>query len=355
MIRSRILALLLAPFSLLYGLAVSMRNMLYDAEIIKASRFSLPLISVGNISIGGAGKTPHIEYLIRLLQPYINVATLSRGYNRNTTGFRFVSPHDTALVSGDEPLMYARKFQGVPVAVCENRAIAIPQMMQRFHDIQTILLDDAFQHRSVKPYINILLTQHDLLFTRDFLLPSGRLREWRSAYKRADVIIVSKCPEDLSMDDKNRIIKEVRPRPNQQIFFTCYQYERIYQFYDARYVMDVSKEHDILLISAIANTAYLQRYLTEAAGSHFNLQYEDHHNFTAQDIEDIIGHFQQRQTPVRYVLTTEKDAVRLLPFRQRLYEAKIPIFVLPVRVSFLFDGGTEFDSLIVEKLLNFKS
>lgn len=353
--RHLLLAILLSPLSLLYGMGVSLRNMLYDAEVIKASRFSLPLIGVGNLSIGGAGKTPHIEYLIRLLSPYINVATLSRGYNRSTSGFRFVSPGDTALISGDEPLMYARKFPGLNVAVCENRALAIPQMLQRFPDIQTILLDDAFQHRSVKPFIQILLTPYDRPFTGDYLLPGGRLREWRSAYKRADIMIVSKCPDAISETEREQWIKKLSPLPHQKVFFTRYQYNKIYQFYDARYTMEISKDHDVLLISAIANTAYLNEYLKKSALSHNSIEFEDHHYFTPRDVQEIIDAFYRRTSPIRYVLTTEKDAVRLLPYRQKLLDARVPVFVLPVEVAFLGSDGPDFDEYIRQRLLSFTS
>ncbi len=353
--RRFILALLLSPISFLYGLGVSFRNMLYDAEVIKASRFSLPLIGVGNLSIGGAGKTPHIEYLIRLLAPYLNVATLSRGYNRSTTGFRFVTAGDTALISGDEPLMYARKFPGLTVAVCENRALGIPQMLQRYPGIQTILLDDAFQHRSVKPFIQILLTPFDHPFTRDYLLPGGRLREWRSAYSRANVIIVTKCPDALSQEQRDALITEIAPKDHQKIFFTRYRYGRIYQFYDGRYTMEINQDHDVLLISAIANTAYLNEYLKKTALSYSSIEFEDHHYFTEKDADDIIRTFFKRESKLRYVLTTEKDAVRLLPFRQKLLDAKVPVFVLPVEVEFLLGEGEAFNNYIKQSLLDFTS
>jgi tetraacyldisaccharide 4'-kinase len=171
MIDNKLLRLLLWPFSMLYGAAVGLRNVLYETEILKSSRFSLPIISVGNLTMGGAGKTPHVEYIIRLLQPYINVGTLSRGYNRKTSGFRFVSPNDSVDASGDEPLIYAKKYQDVVVAVCESRALAIPEMVKSNPQLQTIVLDDAFQHRSVVPDINILLTQYALPYTKDYLLP----------------------------------------------------------------------------------------------------------------------------------------------------------------------------------------
>lgn len=350
-----VLAILLSPLSLLYGLGVSFRNFLYDGEIIKPSKFSIPLINVGNLSIGGAGKTPHIEYLIKVLRPYIDLATLSRGYNRNTSGFRFVSPHDTALTSGDEPLMYARKFSNMPVAVCENRAIAVPQMLQRYPSIQTVLLDDAFQHRSVEPYINILLTQYELPFTSDYLLPSGRLREWRSAYKRADIIIITKCPDELTDMDRQRMIKKINPGKYQKIFFSKYNYGRIYHFYNPEYTMEISRDHDILMISAIANTNYLIQFLEKQAKSYINLEYTDHHNFDIDDINTIIKTFKDRPTATKYILTTEKDAVRLLPFRNKLYEAEIPIFVLPVEVEILFGEAPIFEQWIKDRLMTFEA
>ncbi|MCL4153106.1 UNVERIFIED_CONTAM: hypothetical protein GTU68_053341, partial [Idotea baltica] len=172
--------------------------MFYDSGILKSTSFNVPVISVGNLSVGGAGKTPHVEYLIMLLQDYLNVAVLSRGYKRKSKGFRWVNRKDQVTQTGDEPLQFKRKFPETAVAVCESRNIGIPMMLQGKKDIQTILLDDAFQHRSVVPGLNILLTTYDEPYTRDYLLPSGRLREFRSSAKRADVIIVTKCPDDIS-------------------------------------------------------------------------------------------------------------------------------------------------------------
>ena len=188
---------LLAPLTVLYGLGVSLRSLFYTSGVLKHTTFSLPIISVGNLSVGGAGKTPHVEYLVQLLKDYVHVATLSRGYKRKTKGFLLVHPHQSATQVGDEPLQYKRKYPDVTVAVGENRSLAIPEMLQHAPQTQVILLDDAFQHIAIRPSLNILLTEHGQLFTDDFLLPSGRLREWRSAYERADTIIVSKCPPDL--------------------------------------------------------------------------------------------------------------------------------------------------------------
>ncbi|MFM2393016.1 MAG: hypothetical protein RLZZ546_998 [Bacteroidota bacterium] len=354
MVSNILVKILLIPFSILYGLGVSFRNFLYEAEIIKPSKFSLPIISIGNLSIGGAGKTPHIEYLVRLLSPYIDLAVLSRGYNRQTSGFRFVSPHDTALVSGDEPLMYARKFPNLPVAVCENRAIGIPQLVTKYPQLQGILLDDAFQHRSVFPFINILLTPFDAPYTKDFLMPSGRLREGRWAAKRANAIIISKCPENLTEEQRAKFIAEIKPKKNQDIFFSKYKYSPIYHFYQPGYNMEIGPNDHVILISAIANTEYLTRYIASKAKNLIDIPYADHHNFIIDDILSIIKIFKETMAERKYVLTTEKDAVRLMPFRQQLYDAQIPVFVLPIEVEFIGQDKDKFDLYIKNELMKFE-
>ncbi len=345
---------LLYPFSLIYGLIVATRNLLYDAEVIKSNKFSVPTISVGNLSIGGAGKTPHVEYLINLLNPYINVATLSRGYNRITKGFRFVQKQDTAKIAGDEPLMYARKHNGIVVAIGESRSFAIPRVVGQHPETQVILLDDAFQHRSVQPFINVLLTPYEHPFTRDFMLPMGRLREWKSSYERADVIIVTKCPSNIDEKQRTALIKEINPQEHQQVFFSKYVYENPYSFYYPRSRVRLDKEHDVVLLSAIANTNYLVSYVSEQVGSYTKMEYEDHHNYTDRDIEYIIKVFRERSANKKFILTTEKDAMRLDVHRQRLYDEKIPIYVLPLHVEILFDQKEEFDTMIKSKLLEFE-
>jgi len=318
----------MAPFALLYGLGIGIRNTLYESELVKSTQFSLPVISVGNLSIGGAGKTPHIEYLIRLLNPYINIATLSRGYKRKTKGFRFVKPSDNVLATGDEPLMYARKHRE--------------------------LLDDAFQHRSIKPGLNILLTTWDEPFTRDYLLPSGRLREWRSSYERADIIIVSKCPPTLDQTAKDEMIKEISPRGHQKIFFSYYEYDYPYNFYNPKQRIKFDKDLDVILISAIANTNYLLDYLEGQVGAVHHMNYEDHHLFSEVDVDYINTVFKNRDTKRKLIITTEKDAMRLDLHRKKLAELQIPIFVLPTKVAFHDDEGPQFDHDIQDFLSKFK-
>ncbi|MEZ4910979.1 MAG: tetraacyldisaccharide 4'-kinase [Saprospiraceae bacterium] len=349
-----IFQIVLSPFSLLYGLIVSFVTFGYTIGLVKSSQFNLPVIGVGNLSIGGTGKTPHIEYLIMLLKDYIDVATLSRGYKRHTKGFRLVQVHDTALTVGDEPLQFKRKFRDIVVAVGESRAYAIPQILQQHPNIQTVLLDDAFQHLAVKPGLNILLSAYDALFTRDFLLPSGRLREWRSGYNRADCIIVTKCPIDLSSEDADEIRKEINPYNHQKIFFTYYEYGLPYNFFNPTERMSFSNDKDIILLSAIAHTNYLLSYLERISGNIYEIEFADHHVFDTRDIEKIVNIYSNISNEKKCVITTEKDAMRLDLHREMLRKADIPIYVLPVRVRFHFDEQAEFDEYIKRYLLSFE-
>jgi tetraacyldisaccharide 4'-kinase len=354
MIQNTLAKILLAPFSLLYGLGVSLRNFFYRVELLKGIEFNIPVISVGNLSIGGAGKTPHIEYLVRLLKDYLNVATLSRGYKRKSKGFKFVQPNNTAEQIGDEPLQFKRKFPDILVSVSESRAFGIPEIVKYHDDTQVILLDDAFQHRSVKPGLNILLTEFQYPFTRDYLLPSGRLREWRSAYERADVIIVSKCPEDITEEEKMNLKKEIELFPYQKIFFSYYYYLQPYYILNPDYVTTLQSDWDVMLICAIARKEYLEDYLETKVNSVHSLAYEDHHFFTDFDVNHLKKSFDAMPSKKKLIVTTEKDAMRLEMHKSFLAENQLPVFVIPVEVRFHFGEGEEFDRLVKDFLLNFK-
>lgn len=355
MIQSTLAKILLAPFAFLYGVGVSLRDFFYRAELLKGVEFNMPIISVGNLSIGGAGKTPHIEYLVRLLKDHLNVATLSRGYKRKSKGFKIVQPNHTAEQVGDEPLQFKRKFGDILVTVSESRTFGIPEIMKLQPDTQIILLDDAFQHRSVKPGLNILLTEFNHPFTRDFLLPSGRLREWPTAYRRADVIIISKCPEDITEEERRDMIAEINPFPNQQIFFSSYHYLQPYYILNRSYVTNLEKDWDILLICAIARTEYLEDYLESRVKSVKTLEYADHHFFTEFDVAHLKRNFEALKSNKKLIITTEKDAMRLEMHRNFLLEHKIPVFVLPVEVIFHFNESETFNDLVRNFLLNFKA
>ncbi|MBK9733555.1 MAG: tetraacyldisaccharide 4'-kinase [Saprospiraceae bacterium] len=354
MFRKIVIRILFSPLSLVYGIIISLVNFFYDIGLLKASSFNIPVIGVGNLSIGGAGKTPHIEYLIALLKDYVNVATLSRGYKRQTQGFRIVQTNDTALNVGDEPLQYRRKYSDIVVAVGESRAYAIPKIIQQFPQTQTILLDDAFQHRSVKPGLNILLTAYGAMFTSDYLLPSGRLREWRSGYRRANIIIVTKCPVDITETEKNKIIAQVNPMNYQMIFFSSYEYDYPYDFYHSSARISLDEDLNVVLLSAIANTDYLLEYLYPLVKEIHEIEFEDHHNFDRYDIERIIKVFQNITNKRKIILTTEKDAMRLEIHSEILQKNNIPLYILPAKVKFHFNEGAVFDGTIRKFLLNFE-
>ena len=355
MIQHRLVQLLLAPISLLYGLGVALHRLAYASGLLKAVSFSVPVISIGNLSMGGAGKTPHIEWLVRFLKPYISVATLSRGYRRKTMGFLFVKPEMSAREAGDEPLQFKRKFPDIPVAVSESRVLGIPQIMSDFPQTQAILLDDAFQHRAVQPGLNILLTEFRRPFFKDFLLPSGRLREWRSSYKRADMIIVSKCPEEMGQAEKDTFLAALKPLPSQQVFFSTYTYGAPYYLFNPAYRGTIDTDTEVIVITGIAHAGYLHEYLLPRCGSLTTIEYEDHHDFEMQEMVQLKHRYDSLGAPRKIIITTEKDAMRLDMHRAFFLEHQLPLFVIPVQVRFLYDGEALFGQAVKDYLLNFKA
>ncbi len=354
MIDNILLRILFAPFSLLYGLGVGLRNWFYRNGFFRSVSFSIPILSVGNLSVGGAGKTPHVEYLIRLLKDYVSVGTLSRGYGRKSKGFRWVQRQMNADETGDEPLQYKRKYPDTHVAVGESRVLAIPSMLGDQPELQVILLDDAFQHRAIDPGLNILLTEYSYPFTRDWLLPSGRLREWRAGYQRADLIIVTKCPIDLARQEADQLREEIRPLPHQEVYFSYYAYSTPYSYFDPRYRLHSWKGMEVLLVTGIARTDYLAAYLDQLPIRYHQLEFADHHDFQPGDLERIEKAFSQIQSEQKFLLTTEKDAMRLEKYRSQLAQSKIPSYILPVEVAFHFGDGPAFDERIRKFLLDFK-
>lgn len=354
MLARRFLQTLLFPLALLYGTGVSIHHFFYKSGLLKSISFSLPIISIGNLSIGGAGKTPHVEYLILLLKDYVNVATLSRGYKRKTRGFQFVHPSNNAEEVGDEPLQYKRKFIDILVTVAESRVMAIPEILKSYPETQVVLLDDAFQHRPIQPGLNILLTEYSHPFTRDYLLPSGRLREWRSSYERADVIVVSKCPNYLEPSEQEKWQKELQPFPHQKIFFSYYNYGVPYYIFNSAYRVVLRESVDVLLVCAIARSEYLLSYLKEQVNAIVLMEFEDHHYFTNHDISTIRATFERMESNQKIIITTEKDAMRLDLHRSFLIEHQLPVYVLPVQVQFHFEQSAEFEEIIKQFLLNFR-
>ena len=343
--------ILLLPFALLYWLGIGIRNWFFDKNIFKSAGFGLPLICVGNLSVGGTGKSPMVEYLVLNLKDKFSVATLSRGYKRKTKGYALANESTTALEIGDEPMQFHLKFPEVPVAVGEERIVAIPQLLHDRPETEAIILDDAFQHRAIKAGLNILLTDYNNLFTRDFYLPTGDLRDLKSSYKRAEIILVTKCKPDLTEAEKQKLIKEIVPLPKQQIFFTAIEYGQMYHISSSKiFVPDPKTE--VLLVTGIANPKPLKRMLEEHSSSYHMLQYPDHHIFTIDDLDEIKQKFKKIDTANKIILTTEKDAVRLVKFTNEI--AELPLYVIPVRHQFLFEEGSDFNKSVTDFIKNFK-
>jgi tetraacyldisaccharide 4'-kinase len=335
----KLLRIIAFPFSILYGSLLLLRNKLYDWGIFKSTSFSIPVISVGNLSLGGTGKTPHIEYLIRLLGVDYHVATLSRGYGRKTRGFLLSNANSTASDIGDEPLQFANKYPNTTVAVDEKRVRGIQKLLELFPKTQVILLDDAFQHRAVKPGFSIVLTDFSKPYFDDYVLPSGTLREFRSGIKRADAIVVTKCPEVLLPIERTRLEKAIQPKPHQSLYFSYITYgefmpfhkETINPFTKAYYF---ERHYSIVLFTGIANTEPLEYYLKDKAKTVVPVHFPDHHSFTVNDIQNVRKIFDNIAPANKILLTTEKDAMRLkTPELSALLE-HLPLFYIPIEIEF---------------------
>lgn len=344
--------ILLYPLALIYGAIVWLRNRLYDSGFFSSIEFNVPVITVGNLSVGGTGKTPHVEYLIRLLQYQYRMATMSRGYKRRTQGFVLADEQANALRIGDEPMQYYLKFPEIAVSVAEERMTGIPRLLQLRPDVEAIILDDAYQHRSVKAGLTILITDHSRPFYKDFILPYGRLRESRSAYKRADLIIVSKCPPQLGRAEAEEMQRRIAPLPHQEVFFSTVRYEQPYDFF-TREAVPVNGKH-VVLVCCIARPEPLVAQVSGMARDVHVLSYQDHHYFIARDLDEIKEAFDNWPVSDKIILTTEKDATRLHLHYDKLKAWGITIAVLPIAVEILLGRQEAFDKKIhgfVEKTI----
>lgn len=330
---------ILFPLSVLYGSIISCRNWLFDKNIFRSSSFNFPVICVGNLAVGGTGKTPMVEYLVRMLKEEYSVATLSRGYKRKTIGFAIANENTTALDIGDEPMQFHKKFPEITVAVAEERLVAIPQLLHGRPNTQVIILDDALQHRQVRAGLNILLTDFNNLYTKDLILPAGDLRDVKSSSKRADIIIVTKCKSQLSKEEKTNIVNEITPLPEQQVFFSSIQYETPYHLFTHEQTQ-LNRDNYILLICGIANPKPLTEMLNTSAATYDIMIFNDHHIFNIDDLKNIKKKFSRIEAGNKIILTTEKDGVRLAKFETELKD--LPIFVIPIKHKILFDEEDTF-------------
>ncbi|MFN8277841.1 MAG: tetraacyldisaccharide 4'-kinase [Chitinophagales bacterium] len=349
-------ALVWGPLSWLYHGITSWRNRLYDRKVLKSVRFEAPVIVVGNLSVGGTGKSPHIEYLIRLLSPQVQVATISRGYRRKTTGFLLADNKQTALTLGDEPFVYHARYPGISVAVAEDRVLAVPRLLSERPETQVILMDDAFQHRAVRPGLSILLTEFDKLYTRDSVMPLGWLRESASGAKRADIIVVTKCPLQVTAEQKKAIIEELRPESYQHVYFSGLAYQPLYSLF--REVLPepqlATTDTAVLFLSGIADNTQPLQYLKQQYASVYPLTFGDHHRFDVYDLEKVRDALQALPANQKWIITTEKDAARLWLHRDWFIQNRLPVLVLPVQVVFVAEDKGRFEHDIfsfVEKTL----
>lgn len=339
------------PVSMIFAAILHVRHWLFDKGYLASASFNFPLICVGNLALGGTGKTPMVEYIIGHLGGKYKTATLSRGYKRRTRGFALAGPDTTAIDIGDEPMQIHRKFPDVTVAVGEERIVAIPQLLQEKPETQVIVLDDAFQHRSIRAGLNILLTEARNLFTRDHLLPTGDRRDVKSAAARADLIVVTKCKMFLSVQEKELIEKEIAPAENQKVFFTGLDYGQPYKMFTGE-KREIGENTDVLLLCGIANPEPLKEYLNNKTQGYDMIRYRDHHIFNSEDLAEIRQQFEQLKGHDKMILTTEKDAIRLEKFRKEL--ESLPIYVIPVKHEFLFGKGEEFNRLLDGYVEGFK-
>jgi len=344
----------LLPLSWLYGMIVGIRNTLFEMNILKSRSFKTPVISVGNITVGGTGKTPHVEYLIRLLKDSIHVAVLSRGYKRKTHGFLLSSKESTVGDIGDEPFQMKQKYPGIEVAVDGKRTRGIEMLTNgnvTDKEVDVILLDDAFQHRYVKPGINILLIDYHRLIIYDKLLPAGRLREPVRSKDRADIVIVTKCPKDLTPMEFRVLTKQMGLYPYQQLYFTTLDYEPLYPVFKEHSQADSIKlegleSTNVLLLTGIASPKQITHDLESRVASIHPLCFSDHHDFKNKDIRRLNEMFEAIPSP-KLIITTEKDAVRLQSAEGLSDDVKENMYALPILISFMQQGEESFNEKII--------
>jgi len=326
---------ILFPFAILYGFITGIRNFLFDKGILKSYSFDVPVIAVGNLSVGGTGKTPQIEYLIRLLSPKYKIATLSRGYKRQSKGFVLADSTSNAEILGDEPFQFFSKFKNIQVAVDADRKNGIEQLLSLPEKPEVILLDDAFQHRKVKAGFYVLLTSYGDLYSDDFMLPTGNLRECRSGAKRANVVIVTKCPANLSLEEQNIIKTKLQLDSNQELYFSFIDYDDSVYSEDKTLKVSEIKNVNKLLLAGIAKPEPFFNHLQSKNDD--KLVFPDHHHFCENDLLEIKNKAQND-----IIITTEKDYVRL---KGKLLSKQL--FYLPIRSSFLSESKN-FDKTIID-------
>ncbi|HEY8404595.1 MAG TPA: tetraacyldisaccharide 4'-kinase [Flavobacteriales bacterium] len=340
------LRLLLYPFSLLYGAVVYLRNRLYDIGVLRSERGALPTLVIGNLATGGTGKTPHAEYFIReLMEMDIRVAILSRGYGRKTKGFIMADDKSTAHTIGDEPYQIHRKFPQLPLAVCEDRLHGIREL-KAATDAQLVLLDDALQHRRLKGDLNILLTTYEQPFWRDWMLPAGNLRDNQREKQRADIILVTKCPQLLTQKEMDDCVRAISPKANQFVFFSTLVYGDPIQL--SGRPTDTSEIKEVIGFAGIANYQPFEEHLTKRYTLKKFKSFPDHYIFSHSDIERLASECGKFGVPEAVMVTTEKDAMRLKVMNGL---PDVPVFYVPIAVEILGQAGPKLTRLLRERII----
>ena len=340
----------LTPLSWLYGLGVGFRNLLFKLGILKSRAFDIPVISVGNITVGGSGKTPHVEYLVSLLKDKMKVAVLSRGYKRKSKGYVLANDDTTMREIGDEPYQMKQKFPELYVAVDKKRTEGIDRLTHddQTKDVDVILLDDAYQHRYVKPGVNILLVDYHRLIIYDKLLPAGCLREPKEGKSRADIVIITKCPKDLRPMEYRVLMKALDLYPYQSLYFTTLIYDNLKQVYgtESMPINSLPDRCNVLLLTGIASPKQMQNDLSVYNYNLSYLSFSDHHNFSKKDIRTINRKFAELPSP-KVIITTEKDVARIKFVEGLNDEVKESMYALPVRIQFMLGQEEDFNNKII--------
>jgi|WetSurSiteA1Bulk_404760.scaffolds.fasta_scaffold00571_2 tetraacyldisaccharide 4'-kinase len=340
----------LLPLSYLYGLAVQVRNLLFDLRILRSVKFGLPVISVGNITVGGTGKTPHVEFLINLLKNEYKIAVLSRGYRRKTKNFILASSKSGVTDIGDEPRQMKLKFPDVHVAVERDRVFGVRKLIENIPKLDLVILDDAFQHRYIQPGLSILLIDYNRPLFTDYLLPAGNLREPVRCAKRADIIIVTKCPDNLSVQERSDFIVRLHPARKQDVFFTSYTYGAPVPVFPDRYGLQYPVPYrylrklrtGVLLVTGIANPLPLRQFLDQYLRIDDEISFSDHHQFESRDIQQIKNRFKTIELVEKCIIVTEKDAVRLQEIDIPDKDFRKAFYYIPVEVKFQAKGEKHF-------------
>lgn len=347
-------AYILYPLTILYSVGVYFRNLFYDLGWKKSIKHNVTTIGVGNLRTGGTGKTPHVEYLINVFSEVYKIAVLSRGYGRKTKGFRLLDlEKDNAVTVGDEPLQMKQKYPNIVFAVCEDRNKGIEELLKIYNELQIVILDDSFQHRSLSVDLSILLTEYSYPFFNDRILPFGLLREQKKGYKRADYIIITKSPKSYSLGDKVSFESRIRPKKYQKVFFSHIDYKPLYSLFNANIINNLS-DYSVILLTGIADNSQIVEYIAENTKIIEKIEFPDHHNFSNKDIDNIIGIYESKKQLNTIIITTEKDSTRLKQFDKL---TQLPIYILPIGLTITSSimKSTSFKEIILDDVRKNKS